>query len=162
MEPSEKAYELIRKWEGLSLRACKAIPSEKYYSIGYGHYSPDINKGQVITIQQAEELMHQDVATFATKLSRKCEHLTQRQFDALVSLIYNIGWYSFSTSMTFNYARLCNWQTKPILCARRIILWTRAGGKVLLGLQRRRIDEANYFMGTETFYLKDGQICEHK
>lgn len=161
MEPSTAAYELIKKWEGLSLRACKAIPTEKYYTIGYGHYGPDVQKGQLITQQRAEELMYRDVASFAPKLSQKCEHLTQRQYDALVSLIYNIGWYNFSTSMTFNYARLSNWQCDPLLCARRIILWIRAGGQVLLGLVHRRIDEANYFLGYEHFRLKDGQICEY-
>lgn len=162
MKPSEKAYEIIRLFEGLSLRACKAIPSEKYYSIGYGHYSKDIRKGQLITQQQAEEYLHQDVATFADKLSQDAPHLAQHQYDALCSLIYNIGWYAYRYSMTRNLVLNAHKSGKDIYAARRIILWTKAGGQTLLGLQKRRVYEANYFLGREVFTLKNNQIIEYR
>lgn len=160
MKPSEKAYELIKQFEGLQLRAYKAIPSEKYFTIGYGHYSKDIRKGQLITQNQAEQFLHQDVADFAQKLATDCPNLEQNQYDALISLIYNIGWYNFRHSMTREKVKNMHTKWLPIQAARQITLWVRAGGKVLLGLQKRRIIEANYFLGTEHFVLENGQIVE--
>lgn len=161
MKPSEKAYELIKQFEGLQLRAYKAIPSEKYYTIGYGHYSKDIRKGQLITQNQAEQFLHQDVADFAQKLATDCPNLEQNQYDALISLIYNIGWYNFRHSMTREKVKNMHTKWLPIQAARQITLWVRAGGKVLLGLQKRRVIEANHFLGYNCFELKDGNIIEH-
>lgn len=45
--------------------------------------------------------------------------------------------------------------------ARQIVIWVWAGGKVLPGLQKRRVAEANYFLGYEAFGLEDGTIYEH-
>lgn len=158
MKPSEKAYQLIRQHEGLSLRACKAIPEEKYYSIGYGHYSPSVKKGQVITTEQAETFMKEDVAKFSEKLAESCKNLTQNQYDALISLIYNIGWFNFRHSMTYVYCQNCGRLYTPEQCADRIILWVRAGGRVLAGLQRRRVNEANHFLGYNRYQYVNGVI----
>ena len=161
MKPSEKAYELIKQFEGLQLRAYKAIPSEKYFTIGYGHYSQDIKRGQLITQNQAELFLHQDVASFAQKLATDCPNLEQNEYDALVSFIYNIGWYNFRYSMTREKVKNMHTKWLPVQVARQIILWVRAGGKVLLGLQKRRVIEANHFLGYDCFELKDGNIIEH-
>ena len=160
MKPSEHAYCLIKKWEQLRCRAYKALPSEKYYTIGYGHYGADVKPNQVITVQQAEELLKKDVEKYAILLSAFNDKLEQHQYDALVSLVFNIGWYNFKYSMVGHYAHKVNITKAPIDVARRIILWVRSGGKVIYGLQRRRVDEANYFMGYEAFILKDDQIIE--
>lgn len=158
MKPSNEAYRLIRQHEGLSLRACKAIPEEKYYSIGYGHNSPEVKKGQTITTDYAETLLKQDVALYSGKLANACPRLSQRQYDAIVSLIYNIGWYQFRNSMTFIHCRDIGYKYTPESCADRIILWVRAAGRVLPGLQRRRVNEANYFLGYDRYQYKDGKI----
>lgn len=161
MEPSQHAFELIKKWEQLRCRAYKALPSEKYYTIGYGHFGADVKPNKVITVQQAEKLLEKDVEKYAILLSGFNDKLEQHQYDALVSLVFNIGWYNFKYSMTGNYAHKVNITKAPIDVARRIILWVRSGGKVIYGLQRRRVDEANYFMGYEAFYLQDGEIYEN-
>lgn len=161
MEPSENAFEMIKAWEGLQCRAYKALPSERYYTIGYGHCSPEIKKGQYITVKEAEQLLKNDVAQYSQLLAAVNPTLLQHQYDALISLIYNIGWYNFVTSMTGVVTASLNRKTTPIDIARRIILWVRSGGKVVLGLQRRRVMEANYFLGYECFTLDNGEIHEH-
>mgnify|MGYP002525866208 CR=1 FL=1 len=158
MEPSEKAYQMIRDWEKFSPRATKAIKEEKYYTIGYGHYGPDVDKHKFITVQQAEELLHKDVETYSGKLASECPYLQQHQYDALISLIYNIGWYNFRHSTTFLYMKLIGLNYSPEECAARIVLWVRAAGKVLLGLQRRRVAEANYFLGREYYKIENSEI----
>lgn len=160
LTPSEQAYSMIKSFEGLSLVARKAIKEEKYYTIGYGHYGADVEKGQLISLQRAEQLLHQDLQTISVPLAESCPALTQQQYDALCSLIYNIGWYSFRHSTTFLYIQQLGVSKQPIDVARRIVLWVRAGGRVLLGLQRRRVIEANYFLGNEHFKVIDGQIQE--
>lgn len=161
MEPSENAFEMIKAWEGLHCRAYKALPSERYYTIGYGHCRPEVKKGQSVTVKEAEQLLKNDVAEYSQLLDAINPTLLQHQYDALISLIYNIGWYNFVTSMTCVVTSSLNRKTTPIDVARRIILWVRSGGKVILGLQRRRVMEANYFLGYECFVLEDGQIYEH-
>ena len=163
LTPSQDAYNIIRQWETLRCRAYKALPTEKYYTIGYGHCAADVGKNQVITPATAEELLRADVEAYASLLAHVNPTLTQRQYDALISLIYNIGWYNFIHSMTGFLVAQLNTRNKvsPSTVARRIILWTRSGGKELLGLQRRRVFEANYFLGYEAFVIEDNHIYEH-
>lgn len=155
MTPSTAAYDIIRQWESCRLRAYKPIPSEKNYTIGYGHCGQDVKRYQVITQQKAEQLLEEDIRRFSGKLSDYCPNIKQHQYDALCSLIYNIGWYAFRYSMTGNLASHCNISRAPEEVARRIILWVKSGDQILLGLQRRRVFEANYFLGYSRFYIDE-------
>lgn len=159
MKPSENAYQLIRTFEGLRCKAYKATPSEKYYTIGYGHYGPDVKRNQYITVKEAERLLQEDVETFCNRLN-EITWLEQQHFDALCSLIYNIGWYNFRRNYIWWVFKDCYQTTTLLDCARRMTLYVRAGGQVLLGLQRRRCMEANYFLGYDRFQVKDGKIIE--
>ena len=160
MKPSEQALEMIKSFEGLRCRAYKAIPEEKYYTIGYGHCSPDITRHQVISPKQADQLLLQDVGEIAAKLDADTPNLEQHQYDALISMIYNIGWYNYRHSMLRESVRNLNLNKTPEQIARRMTWWVRASGKVLLGLQKRRVYEANHFLGYEHFKLSDGKIIE--
>jgi len=51
----------LRSKEGLELEAYKPVDSEEYFTIGYGHYGPDVKEGMVITEERAEELLNEDV-----------------------------------------------------------------------------------------------------
>ena len=51
----------LRSKEGKRLEAYKPVDSEEYFTIGYGHYGPDVEEGMVITEARAEELLHEDV-----------------------------------------------------------------------------------------------------
>lgn len=161
MKASEKAFELIKQFEGLRLTAYKAVSTEKYYTIGYGHCSPLVRKGEMILPEVAENLLRQDVAEIEKQLNSLGYDLTQNQYDALVSLIYNIGWYQFRYSMTHEMLkRMVKEQVSPEWVARRITLWVRSGDKVLKGLQKRRCAEANHFLGYEKFTLTEKGIEE--
>ena len=81
---------LLKKFEGCRLKAYKATPREKYYTIGYGHYSPDIRANQTITQEQADELLRKDLEKFENYVNTMVKlRLNQNQFDALVSFTYN-------------------------------------------------------------------------
>ena len=95
MKASNDLKILIKYWEGESLKAYKAHPSEKYWTIGYGHYGPDVYEGMEITAEQADAYFEQDIAGFENGVNNLAKDrgldLTQNQFDALVSLAYNFG-----------------------------------------------------------------------
>jgi len=95
MTTSQRGVDLIKSFEGLSLKAVKLM-GEQYWTIGYGHYGPDVQPGQKITKEQAEALLRQDLRQFETwvntYVSAKARFKpNQNQFDALVSFCYNCG-----------------------------------------------------------------------
>ena len=102
MRVSSHAIALIQNFEGLRTKAYKADPNEKYYTIGYGHYGPDVTPTTVITSDYAYELLKNDVNRFASDLSRYMErdqiNLTQPQFDAVLSFVYNLGFANLISS----------------------------------------------------------------
>lgn len=69
--------------------------NERYFTIGYGHSGPDVQRHQIITQDQAELLLKQDLGKFAKQLNAICVsdgvELNQNQFDALISFAYNTG-----------------------------------------------------------------------
>ena len=56
--------DVIKTWEGLSLKACKAVSTEKYWTIGYGHYGAEVKANQTITEAEAEALLKSDLKVF--------------------------------------------------------------------------------------------------
>lgn len=74
----------------------KAYWDYKGYSIGYGHLGAQ--KGQTITAEEAERLLVADVKAAEREVNSMQVELEQCQFDALVSLVYNIGSGQFRSS----------------------------------------------------------------
>ncbi|MBR6131901.1 MAG: lysozyme, partial [Bacteroidales bacterium] len=74
----------------------KAYWDYKGYSIGYGHLGAQ--KGQTITAEEAERLLVADVKAAEREVNGMQVELEQCQFDALVSLVYNIGSEQFRSS----------------------------------------------------------------
>lgn len=155
MKISEKGLELIKTFEGLRLSSYKALSTEKYYTIGYGHYGSDVRKDMTITESQAEELLKKDVEKFEDKVNKYSNYnFNQNQFDALVSFAYNIG----------NIDQLTAKGTRTIeQISSHISLYVKAGGKTLAGLVKRREKEKELFdtpvessnaSTTNTFYPK--------
>ena len=64
MKINQEGIDLIKSFEGLRLEAYKALPTEKEYTIGYGHYGSDVKKGMVISQARAEELLKKDLERF--------------------------------------------------------------------------------------------------
>ena len=57
MKTSANGINLIKQFEGCRLKAYKPIAAEKYYTIGYGHYGPDVSANMTITQAQADAFL---------------------------------------------------------------------------------------------------------
>lgn len=142
---SDAGLEFIKGYETLSLKAYKAVPTEKFFSIGFGHYSSDIKAGDTITEAQALELLRQDVQATekgvnkATKSVRKL--LEQHHFDALVSLTFNIGLGNFQKSTLLKKLLQKDFDG----ASAEFLKWRKSGGQVLAGLEKRRLAEKMIF-----------------
>jgi lysozyme len=155
MTTSSKGLQMIKGFENLRLFAyrCPAgVPT-----IGYGH-TKGVKMGQAITEKQAEDYLKQDVTPIERYLNDVGVNFRQEQFDALVSWIFNLGAGNFQHSTLFK--KICT-DAPDGEIAEQILKWVNANGKPLTGLKRRRIAEANMFLGTEAYKLdKDNNIIK--
>lgn len=142
--------EMIKSFEACRLTAYKVLPSEQYWTIGWGHYGPDVYEGMQITQTQADAYLKQDVSRFVENVNNFSKannvNLNQNQFDALVSFTYNVGtkWMNSSTIRTYLLNGIEKYTDAQITNA--FLLWNKAGGQVLPGLTRRRQAEAQLFL----------------
>ena len=150
LSTSQAMVDIIKEQEGLSLKACKAIPSEEYWTIGYGHYGAEVSADQTITEREAEALLKSDLKVFenAVNSAVNCE-LSQSQFDACISLAYNIGIGAFANS---DIVEFINSGKFGHACV-DFPSWRTAGGQILAGLFSRRQIEMEYFGLGENFTL---------
>ena len=137
MRTGDAGINLIKSFEGLRLEAYKPVITEKYYTIGYGHYGADVTPNMSITKDFAEALLRYDLYRFENAVNSYERNWTQNQFDALVSFTYNCG--------VANLKRLVTNRTNGQI-ATAIVKYNKAGGKVLKGLVRRREAEQELFL----------------
>lgn len=158
MKASDDLKLLIKYWEGVRLKAYKAHPSEEYWTIGYGHYGSDVYEGMEITAEQADAYFEQDIAQFEAAARRINEkyglNANQNQFDALVSLAYNFGpgWVEANTGWRLARYIKSNFRDSygnpipDLEIADAFAVLCSAGGEILPGLVKRRINEAEIFL----------------
>lgn len=140
---------LIKNFEGCRLKAYKPVPTEKYWTIDWGHYGPDVTEGQTITQTEADALLVADCQRFADAVDNPAycpltAQLNANQRDALISFTFNCGAGCLKT--------LCKGRTLPQICT-AMALYNKSGGKPLAGLTRRRKAEQELFntpIGKET------------
>lgn len=97
MRMSERGIALIKQFEGRRLGAYRDIAG--VWTIGYGHTGEDVRPGDLITPERAEELLRVDLMRFERGVRERVSvPLNQHQFDALVSLAFNIGLDAFGRS----------------------------------------------------------------
>lgn len=149
MKTSKKGVEFIISFEGFCSKATKAVPTEKYYTIGYGHYGKDVKENDTITRKKAIDLLEKDLKRFELKVMKynSVYNFTQNEFDALVSFAYNVGNIDqLSAKGTRNRKEIAD----------AMLRYIKSGGKVLSGLQKRRIRERELFLkcSTSNFYPK--------
>jgi len=141
MHTSQKGLDLIKSFEGLRLSAYKDVAG--VVTIGYGTTS-GVKMGDTITKERAEELLREDVARFEAQVQRLVKvPLTQGQHDALVSFVYNLGPGNLSNSTLLRLLNSGDYNG----AAAQFDRWTKAGGKTLAGLVRRRAAERALFEG---------------
>lgn len=137
--------EAIRKHEGLRLVAY--LDSVGVWTIGYGDTGPDVVKGLVITKVQAEERLRKRLREFEGYVNRAVKvKLTQNQFDALVSLVYNIGPTNFISSTLLRKLNASDYAG----ATDQFLVWNkgRVEGKLVVinGLTNRRHEERELFL----------------
>ena len=141
---SRKGFELIKKYEGLKLSTYR--DSAGILTIGYGH-TKTVQPGMTINNEMAEILLKDDVtdAENAVKDLVNVE-LNQNQFDALVSLVFNIGKRNFERSTLLKRLN----ENEILEAGEEFMKWTKArqpgGLKELPGLVKRRAEEKVLFL----------------
>lgn len=137
MQISENGKNLIKSFEGCSLVAYKVLPSEQYWTIGYGHYGSDVYEGMRITQEQANNLFDKDIQKYSNAVDNFpfTWKLNQNEFDSLVSFCYNLG-----TGILEDFRGLTR---EEII--KEIPLYCISGGTRLEGLVRRRKAELELF-----------------
>ena len=143
MKISYIGLDLIKSYETLQLTAYRALKTEKYLTIGYGHYGPDVKEGQTITKEEATALLQKDVQTAENELNQLLRQnvlLTQNQFDALCSLVFNIGVGNFRKSTLRK--KLLN-HIQSVDC--EFMKWVYSDGHYVQGLYNRRKKEVELF-----------------
>lgn len=144
MKLNNEGYKLICDFEGLSLKPY--LCSAKVPTIGYGNtYYPNGKRVTLlddsITKEYAFEI-YKDVADrFAKKVDSMVKvHISQNQFNSLVSFNYNTGALSTSTLL-----KKVNANPNDKTIEKEFLKWVKAGGKVVKGLIIRREKEAEIY-----------------
>lgn len=140
MKISQAGLDLIKSFEGCRLTAYNATGAEEFLTIGWGHYGADVTPGMVITQDQADAMLVDDMARYEAPVNALGLVLNQNQFDALVSFCYNCG--------AGNLRDLCLGRTITQIAANLPLYnkgTTKNGKEVLPGLVRRRAAELALF-----------------
>lgn len=149
---SSRMVDIIKTYESFSPRAIR-LEGENDYTIGYGHCGSDVHAGDTMTEAEATELFERDLKVFenAVKSAVKVK-ITQSQFDALVSLSYNIGTGAIASSDTVKALN----EGEIGHAAVDIPSWRRGMGyQILPGLEKRRQTELEFFAVGEDFTITD-------
>ena len=147
MKTSMEGLALIKKFEGCELEAYQC--SAGVWTIGYGH-TKEVQKGDVWSQSHAEHMLEVELHEYESYINEYVTvALSQNQFDALVSWVYNLGPANLKASTMLKVLNSGKYEDVPAQIKR----WNKAGGKVLEGLIRRREAEACLFQGKEWFEI---------
>lgn len=148
MTPSQTCAKLIQEFESCAKKrkdgSYDAYPDPGSggdpWTIGWGSTGADIKKGTVWTQKQCDDRFAQHLASFGKDVSSAVgsAKTTQHQFDAMVSLAYNIGMGNFGGSTLLKKHKAADYAG----AAAEFPKWNKAAGKVLPGLVKRRAAEA--------------------
>lgn len=143
MKISERGRDLIVQFEGLRLEAYPDPGTNgSPWTIGIGSTQPEVKPGDVITTDEAYRRFDDDIAPAEAAVNSLVKVLiTQSQFDALVSFVFNVGAGAFKDSTLL---RLLN-EGKYREVGPQFDRWNKAGNTVLLGLVKRRAAERKLF-----------------
>lgn len=145
LRASKAGLDLIHSFEQCKLTAYPDPGSSdgNPWTIGWGSTGPDIKRGTVWTQQQADERFKADIAGREDKLNATLVGVptTQAQFDAMLSLGYNIGMGALVGSTVMRRHKAKDYKG----AATAFGMWNKNDGKVMRGLVRRRTAEADMY-----------------
>ena len=149
MKTSDFGRAFITRWEGCHLKAylCPA----NVWTIGVGHTAamgnPTPVSGMKITQDEADAILARDLSQIERDIIASVKvKLAQKQFDTLVSFVFNVGIGAFRKSTLLKKLNAGDYAAVPS----ELMKWTRAGGKVMQGLVNRRKAEADLWRGAPT------------
>lgn len=138
MHIGERGIALIHQYEGLRLQAYRC--SAGVWTIGWGWTGPvdgkPITAGMKITREKADELFKQGIVKYENYVNSMHLNLNQNQYDSLCSFVYNCG--------VGGLTSLCRGRNLKQI-SEALLLYNKAGGKVLAGLTKRRKAEQELF-----------------
>ena len=140
MKPSEACIAFIKGFEGFRPTAYRC--SAGVLTIGYGT-TEFVEMGDTVTEEEACDLLRKDVQDAADAIDGLVDvELSQSQYDALTSLIYNVGRSAFTNSTLL---KMLNQGKSKKEIGPQFLRWNKANGQVIHGLTRRREDEKRMF-----------------
>ena len=142
---SKTGLDLISSFEGIRLNAYDDGVGVWTIGIGTTIYpnGVKVKKGDKCTLEQAHEYLAHDMIEFEKTVNDSVKvPLSQNQFDALVSLAYNIGSTAFKNSTLLKKLNAKDYTG----ATDQFLRWNKAGGKVMKGLSRRREAERALFL----------------
>lgn len=140
MKISQAGINAIKVYEGVRLKAYD--DGVGIQTIGAGH-TKGVKRGDEITMAQVDQFLHDDLAEAEkTVNSRVLVPLTQGQYDALVSFVFNVGSGAFMGSTLLKKLTARDYDG----AANELLRWNKGGGKVMAGLTKRRISERMMFL----------------
>jgi lysozyme len=149
MKTSKNGIALIKKFEGCRLKAYQ--DQVGVWTIGYGitssvGYGP-IRAGMTITQETADKWLTEGLASYEAAVNKALTRpANQNQFDALVSLCWNIGKGGVSRSSIIRFHNAGDDRA----AANAFMMWVKAGGKVNQGLVNRRQAERALYLSPAT------------
>lgn len=138
------AADLIQDFETLRLVAFKPTPDD-VWTIGWGH-TEGVKEGDIWTKPYADQVFEQDIADRAQWAYDAIDEdvrddLTDNQFGAIVSFVYNLGIEAFKESTLLKKVNAQDYAG----ASAEFLKWIYQHGKVLNGLVRRRATERALF-----------------
>lgn len=153
LSPSPACIALIKQFEGygrdIGNGMVRAYPDPATgrdpFTIGRGTTGPDVREGTVWTKEKAEARFEAHVIEFAAGVRRLLGNAatTENQLSAMISLAYNIGLGNFGESTLLKKHKAGDYAG----AAAEFDRWSRANGKVMAGLVRRRKAEREMYEG---------------
>lgn len=144
MKTGSQGISLIKQFEGCRLNAYPdPATGGAPWTIGYGHTGNDVRPRMVWTQVQADSALISDLAQCERAVSRLVKvNLTQNQFDALVSFVFNVGSGNLQSSTLLRKLNSGDYRG----AADEFPRWNKAAGKVMAGLTKRRAAERELFL----------------
>jgi lysozyme len=147
MKLSSIGADFIKSWEGLRMEAYR--DGGGVWTIGYGHTAAAgglaPSDGMTITHREADALFESDIGQYEDAVNWAIKvSMEQREFDAFVSLCFNIGAGAFAASTA---AKRFNKGDKKG-AAEAILWWNKDNGNVVAGLVNRRMAEVQMFLAS--------------
>lgn len=140
MKLNDQGIDLIKEFEGCQLDAYLDMVGKP--TIGYGTTGTDIHLGLHWTQEDCDKILLADLDHVQMQIKKVLDvDLTDNEFSALCSLVYNIGIGNFKSSTMLHCLNEREWD----LAAAEFSKWDHAGGREVPGLLKRRLAEKELF-----------------